>query len=447
MDEPFAKLTLVDAFLPQLTAGEYTLSALQTLYVEVEQGRFAWVEKTARKVFHVAAPRFALAPDEIHSRYPADGHTGAFHDTVPHVVFRRQTLPWERPLVPNEQPTGGAVPPDPWMALLVFDAAELPETPFVPRTLDEVVAPEPAAGAGAVRGPAIALDPWEAHAEAGSGDEPRRCVTLDLPFALFRAVAPRRSELRFLAHARQVATHSKEDLFGVGDGWFSVVLANRLPADGRRSLAALVSLEGLQDLIEDTAPAGVATVRLVVLAHWAFVSDGKPFGDVARALTENKDPWLRVGDGAEAADAAVGTALGIGCVPLRHHLRDGGVTVSWYHGPLTPAHVTPATAAPIFENADEALQFDAETGLFDASHAAAWQLGRLLALRSGDFARDLSGFMRGHAAEAIVREAHAALAAAGPEETDADRAARMRRATAAQRDDFLAALVLEWSGE
>jgi hypothetical protein len=445
MDEPFANLTLVDAFLPDLTAGEYTLTAKQTLYVQDEKGAVQRIEKQAEKVFHVAAPRFALAPDEIHSRYPADGHAGAYSETVPHVVFRRQTLPWERPLVPNDHAAEGDVPPDPWMALMVFDAAELPETPFVSRTLGEVVAPGQVAGAaGVVRGPAIALDPWEENAEAGGA---RRCVTLDLPFALFRAVAPRRSELRFLAHARQVATHSKEDLFGVGDGWFSVVLANRLPADGRRSLAALVSLEGLQDLIADAAPAGVATVRLVVLSHWAFVSDGKPFGDVARALTENKDPWLRVSDGAEAADAAVGTALGIGCVPLRHHLRDGGVTVSWYHGPLTPAHVTPATAAPIFENADEALQYDPETGLFDASHAAAWQLGRLLALRSGDFARDLFGATSGYAAEAILREAHAALAPEGREETDADRAARLRRATKVQRDEFLAALVLEWSEE
>ncbi|QLQ31706.1 MAG: hypothetical protein HZT40_08995 [Candidatus Thiothrix singaporensis] len=47
--------------------------------------------------------------------------------------------------------------------------------------------------------------------------------------------------------------------------------------------------------------------------------------------------------------------------------------------------------------ADELLGFHEDIGVFDTSYAAAWELGRLLALRSKTFATGLYNWKRNHA--------------------------------------------------
>lgn len=439
--DPAADLTLVDAFVPQLTAGKYVLTATQTLLVESKAGGEETVEKLATRVFHVQGPRFVLAPDEIYGRFPAADQYGPYHDTVPHVVFRRKALPWERRL--DTGIGSDETPPDPWLALLLFEEDELAATPFAACRLAEVA--KPPAG---VRGPEIKLDPWELPDRGG---EEKRCTVLDLPFGLFRRVAPRQSELRWLAHARLAATTHKEDLFGVGDGWFAVILANRLPAEGKRNIAVLVSLEGHGALIADAAPdlSDDTPVRLVVLEKWAFVSEGLTFDERVRRLYEGKDPWLRASDGTGVGDARVATALALGYAPIEHRLRDGSVTLSWIRGPFVPVEIPPPTLPPIFANADEALQYDADTGLLDASYAAAWQLGRLLALQAQAFAQALFQSESGYVAENLADLAERSFPdfdAEEPAEAQARRrAARLERALGLHRDDLMVALALEWS--
>lgn len=439
--DPAADLTLVDAFVPQLTAGKYVLTATQTLLVEAKGGGEDSVEMIATRVFHVQGPRFVLAPDEIYGRFPAAEQSGPYHDTVPHIVFRRKALPWERRL--DSSVGSDETPPDPWLALLLFDEDELAATPFAACRLGEVA--QPPAG---IRGPQIELDPWEKPAK---GVEDKRCTVLDLPFGRFRQTAPLQSELRWLAHARLAATTHKEDLFGVGDGWFAVILANRLPAEGKRNIAVLVSLEGHGALIADTAPdlPDDMPVRLVVLDRWAFVSEGLNFEERVRQLYEGKDPWLRASDGSGVGDARVATALALGYAPVEHRLRDGSVTLSWIRGPFVPVEIPPPTLPPIFANADEALQYDAATGLMDASYAAAWQLGRLLALQAQAFGQALVQSESGHVAANLADLAERSFPdfdAAEPAEVQARRrAARLERARNLHRDDLMVALALEWS--
>lgn len=439
--EPSADLTLVDAFVPQLAAGRYVLTATQTLQVDTPNGAGATVEKLGSKAFFVQGPRFALAADEIYSRFPANGQSGPFHDTLPHVVFRRKALPWERSL--DDSRGSDDMPPAPWMALLLFGEDELDQIVLATQSFDAVV--QPPAG---IRGPAITLDPWET---GPGGDDARSCTVLDLPLALLRRLAPRPDELRWLAHARLAETRHKEDLYGIGDGWFSVILANRLPQDGGLNLAVLVSLEGQLGLIGDPVPdlPDVTTVRLVVLDKWAFVSDGPTFEERIRRLYDGQDCWLRVAGGDQATDARVGTALTLGYVPMPHRLRDGSRTLSWYRGPLVPVDV-PAPAQPaVFAHPDEALRYDAATGLFDTSYAAAWQLGRLLALQNQEFARALFQAENGQVATALCAEAEQSFAdydAAEPApDQQARRIARLGQAARLHRDDLMAALALEWS--
>lgn len=440
--DPTADLTLVDAFVPRLTAGHYVLTATQTLQVATKAGGEETLEKLATKAFFVQGPRFVLAPDEIYARFPADGHEGPYHDVVPHVVFRRKALPWERAL--DASVGSDETPPDPWMALILLDESELAEARFATCRLEEVAQPQPP---GPIRRPAIGLDPWE---EGGDDGDAKRCNVLDLPLALFRRVAPRRSELRWLAHARLAATQHKEDLFGVGDGWFGVILANRLPAEGKRNVAVLISLEGHADLIGDAEPVlpDDTVVRLVVLEKWAFESRGQTFEERVRALYEGKDSWLRA-YGGESDEDPVHTALSLGYAPLQHRLRDGSRTVSWFRGPLVPVDIPAATLPPIFANSDEALQYDASTGLLDASYAGAWQLGRLLALQAQEFARALVQSQSGYVADGLAEAAERSFpdydAAESAEKQAQRRAERMERAARLYRDDLMVALALEWT--
>jgi hypothetical protein len=439
--EPSAELTLVDAFVPRLTAGKYVLTAKQTLEVAAKGGGEETVTRLDTKTFFVQGPRFILAPDEIYARFPPDGHHGPYHTTVPHVVFRRKALPWERTL--DAGIGSDDQPPDPWVALLLFEEKEIPDAPFKTRRLEEVVRPP-----APIRGPAIELDLWE----TGDGDgDGRQCTTLDISLDLFRRVAPRRSELRWLAHARLAATRHKEDLYGIGDGWFSVLLANRLPAEGQRNLAVLVSLEGHVELIGDDAPdlPGDTPVRLVVLDKWAFTSEGLTFEERLRRLYEGKDPWLRASDGRDVDDPRVATGLSLGYAPLPHGLRDGSRTVSWFRGPFVPVDLPAATLPPIFANPDEALRFDPGTGMLDASYAGAWQLGRLLAMQGQEFARALAQSESGHVAEGLADAAERSFAdfdpAVPPATQAARRAARLEQAARLHRDDLMVALALEWS--
>jgi hypothetical protein len=86
-----------------------------------------------------------------------------------------------------------------------------------------------------------------------------------------------------------------------------------------------------------------------------------------------------------------------GYVPLPHFLRRGAKTISWYRGPLVPLGQAPANLYLPARGPDELLIFNSATGMFDVSYAAAWELGRLLALQDTSFALKLLHWKRAHA--------------------------------------------------
>ncbi|MEM9687701.1 MAG: hypothetical protein AAF934_12395, partial [Bacteroidota bacterium] len=95
--------------------------------------------------------------------------------------------------------------------------------------------------------------------------------------------------------------------------------------------------------------------------------------------TENINPYLQSG-----------------FYPLPHKLRGGGQTVSWYHGPLSPQSNTESLSFPA-KGSDALLRYYEATGLFDVSYAAAWELGRLLALQNTRFSTELYQWKRRYA--------------------------------------------------
>ncbi len=422
------QIQFVEACHPPLVAGEYTVGMRQ-LIKESKAAVVPWNSDPYASTldFSVDAPRFTLDPAAIHSVYPPVNETGRFDNSLPHVVFTRRTLPWERTLDTRPPELGKAFPP--WLGLLLLEEGELnipgdggQETgrryevkslPVISKDVDSLLFPYPkdSSKARSIVAPDVGQDPptptWtkeqSLYAKAS-------CLAIDLPAGLFKAIAPRYADLPYLAHVRQVDTGNKEVL-GINDkGWFSLVIGNRLPQADHAHRAFLVSLEGFQNRLKDEwIPGPGQMVRVAVLATWTFACAGS--NDFkARMDALNRDPlageqgnrdalpdsWLRLphgsyDDSSQDPQNVVNAAYARGFTAFTHVMRQGEQTVSWYRGPLVPLNYDkPKKLQEPVSCADELLRYDPGTGLFDATYAAAWQLGRLLALQNQSFALALS---------------------------------------------------------
>lgn len=430
------QIQFIEACHPPLTAGEYKAGMSQVIK-DSEDATIPWNSNQYRAdlVFTVEAPRFTFNPADIHSVYPPVDASGSFNNSLPHVVFARRTLPWERTLDGRPPELGRAFPP--WLGILLLTEEELTDQttgrlrqvvslPILsadkdsllnPHDKEKVLVPDLGQdGSGGTvdqkfRAQKWAGEKWQYEKKKGDQEEKVLCLAIDLPADLFRAVAPRLEDLPYLAHVRQIDTGNKEVL-GVNDrGWFSLVIGNRLPQADSRQHAFLVSLEGWQDrLKDDWQPADDCRVRLAVLGTWSFTCGGsndfKSHMDLLNfnlddppapgARKDLPDSWLHLpyaaydDDSRESKDI-VNAAYSRGYTACNHFMRQGEKTVSWYRGPLVPLNYDkPAQVQELVSCADELLRYDPGTGLFDVTYAAAWQLGRLLALQNQSFALALN---------------------------------------------------------
>ncbi len=368
------------ACLPPLLPGDYTVAVDQT------------VEEAGPKSFHtelefsVAGPRFSLNPTDVYSVYPPANQSGEFGNTLPHIVLTRRTLPWERTMEggdPDEKK------PCPWLALFVLSPSDFPPTAELPkievRKVKELLSPD-----RGIKGPDLKESDLKQYESIND-----LCNTIDIPKPAFSSIVPAKADLPYLAHVREVHTGNKETASLKTEGCFSVVLANRFPettteGEAARNMAVIVSLEGFQNYLHgETGTIAEETVRLAVLAHWSFLCQGK---NTFKTLVKNlKTGLLKLTSPEENTDKEgmdeVIKAFQLGYTALNHHIRQGENTISWYRGPLVPLFYRKLNVYRYMPCADAALRYNYETGLLDATYAAAWQLGRLLALQSPHFAQ------------------------------------------------------------
>ena len=402
---PAGYIRFYDNYIPTLKFGDYQISVTQDV-----QGQTPTPYRK-EQVFSVQGPRYALDPIEVHSVFPPPNSRGKFAQSLPQIVMKKRALPWEHP-VTND-------PTIPWMALLLFNEDEIiapgtngaqSSTKAGTYTVSQVISSDGQPVNG-ILGPDIQAFKYEDPSKI-------QCRAVDITPAIFTAVLPRLQELTFLAHCRQVDTGDKEILGMKADGWFSVIIGNRLPADppagspaGVRQIVHLVSLEGFgQYLVDDPSfPAGTQTIRLISLAGWVFTSlpeTGESFKDLMLGLLspqseQGTNLLLRFPvDGVTAqteAQKLAQAALGDGYVPVSYTTRQGEQTFAWYRGPLTPVVIKAFSDDPPYGAAAQATVYDKTTGLFDQSYAAAWQMGRLLALSDRTFSVNLLNWRRqGH---------------------------------------------------
>ncbi|MFI6763480.1 hypothetical protein ACIBF5_30585 [Micromonospora sp. NPDC050417] len=365
---PDSTVTFTAHRRPPLEAGDYEITVTQEVAVGTATESF----QNTRQ-FSVGGDRFTLPPTAIRSVFPPDGSLGDHSNVLPHVVLDRPSLPWER------DPGGGGEDRAPWLALLLFDEDERPQ----PRTTT----------LGALADEGELPDAATAREKHDSAGDP--VTVIDVPTRLLTGLVPSYAELRLLAHVRGGTGTS-------ADGDAAVVVGNRLPAAGATSTVHLVSLEHRFGTSGSGAPwldlphpgrgaTGIPTVPVVSLASWRFacVSADHSFPALVRDLAAD-DGELRLPD---VGDPTTDRYLGRGLVPLRHRLRQGGRSIGWYRGPLATGAADGGPVVPE-RSADALLRLHPDVGMFDVSYAAAWQLGRLLALRSTDISTNLYTWRR-----------------------------------------------------
>jgi hypothetical protein len=436
---PKGQMVLYSSATPPLEDGSYRLTvATDVAYNAADNTADTPPGPLSQQhYFDIVGPRFSLPPGLIAGCFPPRNAHGAFQDSLPHIVVARRTLPWERELAPTSQiPAAPHGPNDapalsdpyPWVALLVFEEGEYTMLRNIP--LEQAV---PGSVFAALGKPAnITCDAVEADA------------------SLVASIMPSYEELQLLVHVRQVNTDDRElNAYG-GDGFFSVVVANRLPSPNAQCRAVLVSLEQRVDLIPkdvdiniqvpalgggaaalaaagaappaNVAPTLASAAATVLSAAGPFTLSKAPVhaisrGDISRvrfpiakrvrlvALTswqftcEGPGTFRELMQGLD--DAMFGTVAQVGQPPLTDtgHMpltlqdRAGASESVLYRGPLVQYQLTRDPLGP-YHSADQARRVAPEGGTEDVSYAAAFEAGRLLAAADGRLAQALMRWRR-----------------------------------------------------
>jgi hypothetical protein len=363
---------------PTLVSGKHTLTISQT--VKNKSNGDIQLESFERsQQIVVRTPRLSIDPELVHGCYPPDGHSGRYADELPYVVINQATLPWQLSALATPKADG-----PPWLAVLLFDDQDpWPEAKLM-------------AAAELAKCPSGVASARISREEETSTDT---VTVITLPMAQFEHLAPTLEDLSWLTHVRRVSVTDKAassaDIPGED---YAVVIGNRACQTGRQYVAHLISLDGLADLLPgSTKPdSDIETIRLISLLSWNFTSaqqDGSFIG-----LLNKVDPGpmalpVDAPTSVESADIRlVKDAYARGYCALSHQLRNGANTVSWYRGPLLPLRANPLEIGVSTNSSDALLRYDPDLGMFDVGYAAAWQLGRQMALANKEFGSALSRY-------------------------------------------------------
>jgi hypothetical protein len=479
-----------DNYVPTLGMGDYLINVTQHLNPTTSPAiDECWA---ASQPFSVQGPRYALPPDELFSVFPPDNSQGIYDQFLPHVVLSQRELPWERNVFEEADPATQT----PWMALLLFVEGEqidgqpalLP--PKVPNWSANRQMSASIPAAALYNHPADSTILWPALKREWyeTDDVLQNTLTsvVDISPQAFKALVPSVADLRFLAHVRQVKATAKDSevLKVAGDGWYSVLVGNRLPnaspgagQPGRRNIVHLVSLEGLTPYLTGAAiPADVTNVRLISFQSWSFTclpELGESFSQIMNGLLADTQGQpkptafalpVQPPDNSDPSAHYAFQAIQNGYVPLRYQTRLGETTFAWYRGPFSPVpvkdFVTPEQQGPRdpagwtpFGTASAAMIYDKVYGVFDASYGVAWEAGRLLALSDGNFGQELLDFQqRGHALIDLILERKGQIAAlAGFNPTNPDPATEQTLLQLLEpyaiTGDFMTYLVTQFSAQ
>jgi hypothetical protein len=388
---------------PSLQAGTYTITVTQALSnAEIKPDE----KFSSTRTFHVEGDQFSLNPQTVYSVFPPASSRGSYTHVLPSIILKRSTLPWERSAAlpaweqkaPGDASKNSPNSEAPWLALLLFHEGEVAKPEVV--TVGKLT-------------PAPKASPTQNKEDLVS--------LLQIPTELLKKLLPSHADLKLLSHVRK-GTHEDSSQIEL-----SVVIGNRLPKPGINTVH-LVSLEAFFDLKVELETSQKQEeqqqkvdknngnfMAVVSLHSWDFVCEATNLeehfsnllmnlnvGTLNLSRLPSKDESVKDESVKEKAatdeaaeDKAVNLYLKKGYVPLKHHLRNFQTTVSWYHSPLLPGeNKQPFLFNFPVRSADQLLIYDREFGIFNSSYAAAWQLGRLLALQDKSLSVNLFNWKR-----------------------------------------------------
>ena len=422
MPKPTGDIQFVAFNQPSLLDGEYLIDVKQQ--VQIDKSDVWSTAPSAQMKFAVSGPRFSLDPTLIQSQFPPPKSIGEYYNVLPHIILNRTTLPWERTI--DNSPPSETKQPQSWLALLLFDSTGDTGVKVSNITVQDLIdtytnSARPQGQPEFVkilpRNPNAQAKPGELMLEVGQHPNDRLTV-IDVPKQLLIQILPGPNEIRFLSHVRRNPTT---------DDGYPVVLCNRLPASGTvtkdagpvgtQSTVHLVSLEGREPLFHQltTAVADNNLVRFVSLTSWSFstLQRNKTFTDWLKEAwcpdaqrTDPDDPkkasscasgvihTLRM---PASSDVNAERFLSQGYAPIKHETRQGNHLVSWYRSPLLPGKSLAANIALPVRTSDELVRYFSDVGMFDTTYAAAWELGRMLTLRSKKVSVSLFNWKRAFA--------------------------------------------------
>lgn len=431
---PTKQVSFIQYSQPQLDDGSYEISVTQT--VSSTSGAVPTTAYEQTRLFAVTGERYTLNPKDVVSVFPPAFSLGEFSNVLPHVVLNRTTMPWER------SPGGDSAKNDaPWLGILLFLESDPVPKPSENTTLLDLLSvnsqtfytdPNTGNHLAGLMPENIYFPPFPENTNLAILDYGENwtdpCTFIDLPVTLFNNIAPTINDLSWLAHVREVSITNKSETYikmlrandNIIGGTTQVaeVIGNRFALPGTKCTAHLVCLENFgpvlpgangQSNIPVQVPA-IDTVRIVSLKSWTYSAISEEYTFAGLLMNINNPSQgsplntlqITFKPLGGAGDAAVQNALNMGYAAFNHTTRLGDSTVSWYHGPFVPFNVQETVPFP-GNTADEFTRYNPDSGMFDTSYSAAWQLGRMLGLQSNAFATAIYNWKKTLTLDAIKK--------------------------------------------
>lgn len=392
--------------LPVMPAGKYEITVQHALSLDKESDTF-----TTTQAFEVTGSGYDVEQDIV-QLFPAHNGVGKFFNLLPQIVLNNKSLPWEKD---NLFQDGTKRKNEPWIGLLLFREGEdfviLTDKDLIDATKDRRFKPKDTTFL-----PSLNLK--------------EDLVVVDIDLNLFLTIAPTTEDLALLAHIREELPAASQSAFYLQtlkdiatdseSPKYSIVACNRLPQKGKMHTACLVSFEYWGEILNSRNISNedkFQQVRLRVLKHWTFADNTEDvtFSSYLKKMNtdakgqplENLSFKLPSLAGHSSAIDAANKAFDLGFVPLQHHLRNGDKTISFYRGPLIPYDNTADNKmdAKEIKGTDSSIRYNSQTAMFNESYAAAYQLGKLLALGSQTVAQAIMNY-RTQTKQQLVLENH-----------------------------------------
>lgn len=441
-------MTLYSYLFPQVRPGVHTVTTDQT-FTGVAMGAQDTVPGRTHAI-EITAPRYAMGASEVFGVFPPPNGSGPFAARLAQIVLRNRTLPWERSssaaqpwlalvvladgeatfrpdVVAAEAYSVGRVPTgipndaraacvevprkviddtfpaatelelmthvrqvntldteyaddDGWVSVLVSNRLPQPSTSYAAYLISVEGQTDLLPGAGQV---ANDIDKHWAFDDL-------------LDFAVAEAVWPRIVDPNVFVQPSPRTTHSTQS-FAAHDVRSTMSSTGTAVDSGAMRVPSAAKFVGHDVDFTKFAdhfglnPALFETFRFPVLAHWEFRCSDEA-GDFAGYMNHLEDGLL---GSAPIVDprAPVVPVTPTGHVSIESTDRRGETGKVWFRGAGTPTKVTRETAGHPYHVADQARRLGPD-GREDVSYAAAFELGRLLAMSDLQFVRALRDWVR-----------------------------------------------------